>query len=138
MTPQRSFENHYPAEAYLMSLLRLQRNRIEELESLLGVHVELPPEMRMTPSQTEIFGMLMKREGVCTKEAIYTACYGGRPECDQPEMKIIDVQICKIRRIVKQRCDDLEIEPIEIGTKWGAGYYIDEKNKARFTAIGVR
>lgn len=51
---------------------------------------------------------------VLTKEAFLNHLYGGM---DEPEMKIIDVFICKLRKkLASAGADNL------IGTVWGRGY----------------
>ena len=42
---------------------------------------------------------------------------------DEPEMKIVDVFVCHIRRKLKPF-------GIEIGTRWGVGYFMTPANKA--------
>jgi two-component system cell cycle response regulator CtrA len=55
---------------------------------------------------------------VLTKEAFLNHLYGG---LDEPEMKIIDVFICKLRRkLAEAGADNL------IGTVWGRGYMMRE------------
>ena len=55
---------------------------------------------------------------VLTKEAFLNHLYGGM---DEPEMKIIDVFICKLRKKLAQAgADNL------IGTVWGRGYMMRE------------
>jgi two-component system cell cycle response regulator CtrA len=55
---------------------------------------------------------------VLTKEAFLNHLYGGM---DEPEMKIIDVFICKLRKkLAVAGADNL------IGTVWGRGYMIRE------------
>ena len=55
---------------------------------------------------------------VLTKEAFLNHLYGGM---DEPEMKIIDVFICKLRKkLATAGADNL------IGTVWGRGYMIRE------------
>jgi two-component system cell cycle response regulator CtrA len=55
---------------------------------------------------------------VLTKEAFLNHLYGGM---DEPEMKIIDVFICKLRKkLAHAGADNL------IGTVWGRGYMIRE------------
>ena len=55
---------------------------------------------------------------VLTKEAFLNHLYGGM---DEPEMKIIDVFICKLRKkLVQAGADNL------IGTVWGRGYMVRE------------
>jgi two-component system, cell cycle response regulator CtrA len=55
---------------------------------------------------------------VLTKEAFLNHLYGGM---DEPEMKIIDVFVCKLRKKLAQAgAGNL------IGTVWGRGYMIRE------------
>jgi two-component system, cell cycle response regulator CtrA len=55
---------------------------------------------------------------VLTKEAFLNHLYGGM---DEPEMKIIDVFICKLRKkLTLAGAENL------IGTVWGRGYMIRE------------
>jgi two-component system cell cycle response regulator CtrA len=55
---------------------------------------------------------------VLTKEAFLNHLYGGM---DEPEMKIIDVFICKLRKkLALAGAENL------IGTVWGRGYMIRE------------
>jgi two-component system, cell cycle response regulator CtrA len=63
--------------------------------------------------------LLVLRKGmVLTKEAFLNHLYGGM---DEPEMKIIDVFICKLRKkLAVAGADNL------IGTVWGRGYMIRE------------
>jgi two-component system cell cycle response regulator CtrA len=63
--------------------------------------------------------LLVLRKGmVLTKEAFLNHLYGGM---DEPEMKIIDVFICKLRKkLAVAGADGL------IGTVWGRGYMIRE------------
>ena len=55
-----------------------------------------------------------------TKEAFLNHLYGGM---DEPEMKIIDVFICKLRKKLAQAgADNL------IGTVWGRGYMMRDSS----------
>jgi two-component system cell cycle response regulator CtrA len=76
-------------------------------------------EVHLTGKEYAILELLVLRKGmVLTKEAFLNHLYGGM---DEPEMKIIDVFVCKLR---KKRAlagaDNL------IGTVWGRGYMIRE------------
>jgi two-component system cell cycle response regulator CtrA len=70
---------------------------------------------------------------VLTKEAFLNHLYGGM---DEPEMKIIDVFICKLRKKLQQAgADNL------IGTVWGRGYMLrepmPESSPVKYTASGT-
>jgi two-component system cell cycle response regulator CtrA len=61
-----------------------------------------------------------------TKEAFLNHLYGG---IDEPEVKIIDVFICKLRKKLAQAgATDL------IGTVWGRGYVLRDPTVARGAA----
>ena len=67
---------------------------------------------------------------VLTKEAFLNHLYGG---IDEPEMKIIDVFICKLRKKLAQAgAGNL------IGTVWGRGYMMRDPNSlAALSAAGL-
>jgi two-component system cell cycle response regulator CtrA len=74
-------------------------------------------EVRLTGKEFAILQLLMLRKNmVMTKEAILAQLYGGM---DEPELKIIDVFVCKIRsKLAKVGA------PNVIGTVWGRGYTV--------------
>ena len=71
--------------------------------------------VHLTGKEYGILELLTLRKGVVlTKEAFLNHLYGGM---DEPEMKIIDVFICKLRKkLANAGADNL------IGTVWGRGY----------------
>ncbi len=75
--------------------------------------------VHLTGKEYAILELLVLRKGmVLTKEAFLNHLYGGM---DEPEMKIIDVFICKLRKKLSLAgADNL------IGTVWGRGYMIRE------------
>ncbi len=76
-------------------------------------------QVHLTGKEYSILELLVLRKGmVLTKEVFLNHLYGGM---DEPEMKIIDVFICKLRKKLAQAgADNL------IGTVWGRGYMIRE------------
>jgi two-component system cell cycle response regulator CtrA len=72
-------------------------------------------QVHVTGKEYAILELLTLRKGqVMTKEAFLNHLYGGM---DEPEVKIIDVFICKLRKKLAQAgADNL------IGTVWGRGY----------------
>ena len=74
-------------------------------------------QVHLTGKEYAILELLVLRKGmVLTKEAFLNHLYGGM---DEPEMKIIDVFICKLRKkLAIAGADNL------IGTVWGRGYMI--------------
>ena len=75
--------------------------------------------VHLTGKEYAILELLVLRKGmVLTKEAFLNHLYGGM---DEPEMKIIDVFICKLRKkLLHAGVDNL------ISTVWGRGYMVRE------------
>jgi two-component system cell cycle response regulator CtrA len=75
--------------------------------------------VHLTGKEFAMLELMVLRKGmVLTKEAFLNHLYGG---IDEPEMKIIDVFICKLRKKLAQAgASDL------IGTVWGRGYILRE------------
>ncbi|HTR17300.1 MAG TPA: response regulator transcription factor [Acetobacteraceae bacterium] len=73
--------------------------------------------VHLTGKEYSILELLVLRKGmVLTKEAFLNHLYGGM---DEPEIKIIDVFVCKLRKKLAQAgADNL------IGTVWGRGYML--------------
>jgi two-component system cell cycle response regulator CtrA len=93
--------------------LQLNLDSREVLVNTTAVH--------LTGKEYAILELLVLRKGmVLTKEAFLNHLYGGM---DEPEMKIIDVFICKLRKKLAQAgAGNL------IGTVWGRGYMIRDPN----------
>ncbi len=83
--------------------------------------------VHLTGKEYAILELLVLRKGmVLTKETFLNHLYGGM---DEPEMKIIDVFICKLRKKLAQAgADNL------IGTAWGRGYMMREPERAAESA----
>ena len=86
--------------------------------------------IHLTGKEYAILELLMLRKGmVLTKEAFLNHLYGGM---DEPEVKIIDVFICKLRKKLAQAgADNL------IGTVWGRGYMLRDPAAARSAAAAT-
>lgn len=81
--------------------------------------------------ELQIVHILLKHKArVLTKDFLYFSLYGDRPECDHPEMKIVDVFICKVRA-------KLTPKGIIFTTIWGRGWLIDAENHAKLEALKV-
>jgi two-component system cell cycle response regulator CtrA len=102
---------------------KLQLNLDSREVLVAGVPVHL------TGKEYSILELLVLRKGmVLTKEAFLNHLYGGM---DEPEMKIIDVFICKLRKKLAQAG-----EGNLIGTVWGRGYMMrDPSGEASFTPV---
>jgi len=73
--------------------------------------------VHLTGKEYAILELLVLRKGmILTKEAFLNHLYGGM---DEPEMKIIDVFVCKLRKkLLIAGADNV------IGTVWGRGYMV--------------
>ncbi|MBU6323393.1 MAG: winged helix-turn-helix transcriptional regulator [Patescibacteria group bacterium] len=75
-------------------------------------------QVRIEPSPCRILEFLALRKGtVATKEMILDHLYGG---IDEPESKIIDVFVCKLRKALAAVLGGEEV----IETVWGRGYVL--------------
>ncbi len=94
------------------------RDRIEELESLIGITQKLP-ELGLSRTEMKILGVIVSRK-IASQETIHGAVYGGASE---RQVKTIDVHVCNIRR---------KLAPMgyEIKTSWGNGLYMEEAARA--------
>jgi two-component system cell cycle response regulator CtrA len=79
--------------------------------------------VHLTGKEYAILELMVLRKGmVLTKEAFLNHLYGGM---DEPEQKIIDVFVCKLRKKLAQAgADNL------VSTIWGRGYMVREPSAA--------
>ncbi|MGE0289285.1 MAG: winged helix-turn-helix domain-containing protein [Bradyrhizobium sp.] len=101
------------------------RERVRQLEDVLGMSFDVPVEWGLTASEARLIGMLLRRE-IVSKENALLCLYQTRPD-DMADPKIIDVFICKARKKLKPF-------GVEIRTVWGKGYLIDAETRARINA----
>ena len=98
---------------------------VGELTLNLGSHeaTVAGTPIHLTGKEYAILELLVLRKGmVVTKEAFLNHLYGGM---DEPEVKIIDVFICKLRKKLAQAgAENL------IGTAWGRGYMLRDTASA--------
>ena len=86
----------------------------------------------LTPREYEILELLNLRKGtVLTKEMFLNRLYGGM---DEPELKIIEVFVCKLlKKLAQATGGDHYIE-----TVWGRGYVLqDPAIRSAGTAAGI-
>ncbi|MDI9637175.1 response regulator transcription factor [Kamptonema cortianum] len=85
--------------------------------------------IRLTGKEYAILELLSLRKGATlTKEMFLNHLYGG---IDEPELKIIDVFVCKLR---KKLCDALGGDNY-IETVWGRGYVLRDSNELQSVPI---
>ncbi|HET6970294.1 MAG TPA: response regulator transcription factor [Phenylobacterium sp.] len=84
--------------------------------------------IHLTPSEYKMLELLsLRKNTVLTKEACLNHLYNGLSE---PEIKIIDVFICKLRKKIAAAADgDVQIE-----TVWGGGYMLRDAKENRLAA----
>ena len=78
---------------------------------------------RLTESEFNIFLRLWKaKPRMVTREQLMSEAYWLRNDQDEPDIKIIDVMICKVRK---------KLLPLGVGidTVWGRGYRILEQER---------
>jgi two-component system, cell cycle response regulator CtrA len=84
--------------------------------------------IHLTGKEYGVLELLSLRKGTTlTKEMFLNHLYGG---LDEPELKIIDVFICKLRKKLSAACGGEDY----IETVWGRGYALQEKTEARLAA----
>jgi two-component system cell cycle response regulator CtrA len=80
-------------------------------------------EMSLTNKEYSVLELLaLKKGAVLAKEAFLNHIYGGM---DEPELKIVDVFICKLRRKIAEITGGLNF----IETVWGRGYTLRDFDK---------
>lgn len=113
-----------------MSELERLRNRVDELERVIGVDRSLASRLRaafgLDPNEASTLGMLLNRNFV-TSGALFTVLFAARPDCDWPAPRVTDVYICKLRKKLKPR-------GITIKTHWGEGWSISVADKGKTRA----
>jgi two-component system, cell cycle response regulator CtrA len=79
----------------------------------------------LSKREFSILELLTLRKGkVVSKETILDHLYGGM---DEPDMKIVDVFVCKLRAKISKACGGEHY----IGTAWGAGYKLEQPAETR-------
>jgi two-component system, cell cycle response regulator CtrA len=102
------------------------QNRIEELEDIFGIKSYLPV-IKMSGTLLRMAGIICKRE-VADKTSMWTLLYGDLPECDWPEPKILDVNICKLRKHLNEH-------GVTINTIWGVGWHVVPEHRSKLKEL---
>ncbi len=110
-----------------MSLLESMRLRIIELEEILGLDIRLPNELGLTPIQTKMLGLLIKKD-VVSLDAFYAALYGDLRDCDKPEPKIVEVHLSAIRKKLKKINSG-------VNNRWGIGWYLNNHDRDKLRML---
>ena len=112
------------------TIKRLER-RIAELEVALAQLTNTPkvPLMfKLTPQETRVLEVLLRRHSA-TKEQLLAEMYAHRYGADDlPEIKIVDVFICKLRKKLGPR-------GIKIETRWASGYVLPMESRVAIAEL---
>jgi two-component system cell cycle response regulator CtrA len=84
--------------------------------------------VHLTGKEFDIIELMSLRKGTTvTKDSFLNHLYGGM---DEPELKIIDVFICKLRKKLSLACGGANY----IETVWGRGYVLREPDALALAA----
>lgn len=102
------------------------QQRCKQLEEMIGLRGSLIERIPMRGQCRVILSLLYAAKGAtCSQKFIYDALFGGRMlDADLPGPKVVDVQICRLRKALNAR-------GISIGTAYGHGWYLDDANRAK-------
>lgn len=102
----------------LQEQLQRAHDRIAELEEVIG----MTSAVRDAHMRYRLLALLVARP-IVSNDAALIALYGNLPESEQPDgSKIIHVMICKLRKELKR-------EGVEIFTRYGQGYFLNDTGK---------
>lgn len=104
------------------------RERIIQLEKVLTAGYDRMPVGGLTSTEAVILAAIAAAEAGATKSRIFDAVYAMRRGDETPEMKIVDVFVCKLRR--KLWPYDIEIE-----TVWGWGYRMSQASREKLAEL---
>jgi ribosome biogenesis SPOUT family RNA methylase Rps3 len=116
-----------------MSELQRLRDRVEELEQILGMDEDDVSLIRQVTGLAHMpatmVSILYRRRVILTKETLHQAIYGGVAECDQPQVRVLDSLIHQARKALRPY-------DVNIHTAYGGGgFSMDELSRARFKAL---
>jgi DNA-binding winged helix-turn-helix (wHTH) protein len=113
--------------AYVNQLESALQPRAEQFDQQ-GV-INLVTMFGLTPTEAELLALLADGRAH-SKQGVLDMLYASRPN-DMPELKIVDVFICKLRR-------KLADSPIGISTIWGHGYQIEDPAPLKAAMAGEK
>jgi len=120
MTHVRKHVMEMPVDERLDYALCLLETLVPSAHDARVIHVK--EQFGVRPSEARLIVTMNERFGhPVTKLALYESLYATRP--DGPDMKIIDVFICKIRATAPS---------LEIQTVWGKGYRLVGESKIEY------
>ncbi len=102
------------------------RARVRYLEREYGFHNAVPLIFGLTGSESKALNLLIERD-MASRAQLMDALMHGRGGDEEPEQRIIDVYICKIRKKLKPF-------GVEVTSVWGRGYLLSSQDKAKVAA----
>lgn len=102
------------------------RERIRQLEEMLGQTFSATRKLGLTQTENKILGLLVKVK-VATRDAIHSLIYFDRPN-EVPDIAIVNCFICKLRKKLKPH--DITIE-----TERDLGYFLTTDTKAKLAEL---
>lgn len=114
--------------------LAAAKDRIEELESLIGLKPSMPSALGLTAQMSDILGLILAAQGVVTVSMIETALFGGRPFSDWPSWprKVIFVQMKRLRDVLEKHAIKIERCTASDGSR---GYFMSHQHKSHMRAL---
>jgi two-component system cell cycle response regulator CtrA len=120
--------------------LQRLRDRVEELEELLGIVskdvVDPLSSLGLASTETRILNCL-NDWNVVRRKNLWILLYSGRREDEQPDMKVLDVYVSKLRK----RMSPFGIEVATLRAGWGTGndtdggWFMTQQNKEKLRAL---
>ncbi len=117
------------ANGHASALIKAGNLMMDLSRNLISIDGKFVP---LTQKEYQIVNLLCMRKGaVLSKESFISHIYGG---IDEPDSKIIDVFVCKLRR----KLEKSGLKNARIDTVWGQGYVLrdeDEENQTEAIAV---
>lgn len=123
--------------ARIQAIVRRSKGHAQNIIQTGGLHVNLDSRtvevsgkpVHLTSKEYSILELLSLRKGATlTKEMFLNHLYGGM---DEPELKIIDVFVCKLRRKIAEVAEGKNY----IETVWGRGYVLRDPDQDSAAAV---
>lgn len=119
--------------AMLTELVHLRADHAEALSLLREIQDKhddtawsLKAAFKLTTKEAALLAGLVTH-GRMSKARIYHTLYGQQHESEQPEPKIVDVFVCKVRKKLPKG--------VKIETIWGDGYAVNAESAARIKKL---
>ena len=91
---------------------------------------------KLTGKELGVLFSIMRRPHGVSRDQMMNAIYGVIDPGEQPEIKIIDVFVCKLRRKLREAGpEDCRIPRGAISTIWGRGYKLEDDARKRLIEI---